>query len=178
MILNMVALLIASLAIAGASLAGAAGTWEVLSPISAAPRQEHSVVSLSDTMIAIVGGIVPNVNGTQFETTSILQLYNIPRDIWYSATNVPTNVNHPNVAVVNGKIYLLGGLGVASDGSWRAFPDCWVYDPYSDTWVTIDPMPSGQERQRSHRCLRKYSLSGRRYADTRTHRPWRRARHR
>ncbi|KAJ4179719.1 hypothetical protein NW755_012278 [Fusarium falciforme] len=122
------------------------GNWKILSPIPIAPRQEHSVVALSDTTLAIIGGIIPNPDGEGINTTSIVQLYDIPSDSWRSVAPAPIQVNHPNVAVVDGKIYLLGGLFVASDGAWRAFSDSWVYDPDRDEWSSLDPIPDAEER--------------------------------
>ncbi|WYZ34058.1 hypothetical protein EsH8_I_000334 [Colletotrichum jinshuiense] len=122
------------------------GTWEALASIPIAPRQEHTVVAVSNTTLAVVGGIIPGPSGLGFNTTSIVQLYDVRTDKWSSATDAPIEVNHPNVATVNGKIYLLGGLSVASDGAWRAFPESWVYDPAIDVWRPVDPTPPGEER--------------------------------
>ncbi|KAJ3526817.1 hypothetical protein NM208_g11005 [Fusarium decemcellulare] len=122
------------------------GRWEVLAPITIAPRQEHAVVAVSESTLAIVGGIIPNPNGEGVNTTNILQFYDIHSDAWRSAAPAPIEVNHPNVAAVDGKIYLLGGLSVASDGAWRAFSESWVYDPHEDQWSSLDPIPGGEKR--------------------------------
>jgi N-acetylneuraminic acid mutarotase len=114
-------------------------TWTDLAPIPVAPRQEHVTVAVSPTTLAILGGIVPN--GSASVTTDIMQLYDIPSNKWRSAAAIPLPLNHPNAAAVNGKIYLLGGLAVASDGAWRAVPDSWVYDLCKDAWAPLDPMP-------------------------------------
>lgn len=39
-------------------------------------------------------------------------------------------MNHPNTAVVNGKIYILGDLG--GGASWQAFRNVYRYDPSVD----------------------------------------------
>ncbi|KZL69592.1 kelch domain-containing protein 8a [Colletotrichum incanum] len=122
------------------------GSWDTLAPIPIAPRQEHGAVALSDQKLAIIGGIVPNSNGPGFNTTSMYQIYDIPSNSWSSAADAPIEVNHPNVAVVDGKVYLLGGLSVATGGAWRAFPESWVYDPITNVWTPIDSMPLGTER--------------------------------
>jgi N-acetylneuraminic acid mutarotase len=122
------------------------GAWEELAPIPIAPRQEHSVVAVSDTAIAIIGGILPNPSGPGFNTTSVLQFYDIPSDTWSSRSAAPIAANHPNVAVADGKIYFLGGLSVAADGTWRAFTDSWVYDPSADSWTELSPVPEEAAR--------------------------------
>lgn len=112
-------------------------------------RQEHSTVAINDTTIAIIGGIIP-IGGAS-ETTDVMQFYDIPSDTWLNATPAPYKVNNPNVAVVEGKIYLLGGLidgPQLPDGStnWVASGECHVYDPTADTWTALEPMPNGTER--------------------------------
>ncbi|KAF4436468.1 Kelch domain-containing protein 8A [Fusarium austroafricanum] len=124
-----------------------ANTWKTLQSIPIAPRQEHGVVALSEKTIAIIGGIVPNPDADGFNTTNIVQFYNTRSNSWRRhVTEAPTEVNHPNVAVVNGKIYLLGGLSGIRDGAWRAFSDSWVYNPDLDEWTELDSVPQGEER--------------------------------
>ncbi|KAK1993975.1 kelch domain-containing protein [Colletotrichum falcatum] len=95
--------------------------WEVLSPIPIAPRQEHSVVALSDTRLAIVGGILPNPDtGVGFNTTAFVQFYDILADSWSE------------------------GLTVASDGAWRALPDSWKYRPSTGEWTALPPIPAAK----------------------------------
>ncbi|KAM6513674.1 hypothetical protein FALCPG4_016049 [Fusarium falciforme] len=118
--------------------------WKDLAPIPIAPRQEHTTVAISPTTLGILGGIVPN--GTEWDTTALMQLYDIPSNTWKIVTPLPMALNHPNAAAVDGKVYLLGGLRAAPDGAWRAVPDSWVYDPETNTWAALKPMPGGLER--------------------------------
>ncbi|CAM1507615.1 Fc.00g072560.m01.CDS01 [Cosmosporella sp. VM-42] len=120
------------------------GGWNLLAPIPIAPRQEHTTVALSDTTLAILGGIVPS--GDSVTTTDMMQLYDIPTDAWRSAADIPMPLNHANAAVVNGKIYLLGGLAVLANGTWSAVPNSWVYDPEDDKWTPLTAMPNGAGR--------------------------------
>ncbi|KAF4965167.1 hypothetical protein FSARC_6985 [Fusarium sarcochroum] len=124
-----------------------ANTWKTLESIPIAPRQEHGVVALSDKTLAILGGIVPNRDADGFETTALVQFYSTQSNSWRRfVTEAPTKVNHPNVAAVDGKIYLLGGLSDITDGAWRAFSDSWVYNPDLDEWTELDPVSKGEER--------------------------------
>lgn len=62
---------------------------------------------------------------------------------------LPIPLNHVNVAVSDGKIYVLGGLAAATNETppaWRAIPDSWVYDPRTNIWTSIEPAPVGQAR--------------------------------
>ncbi|KAL5595059.1 hypothetical protein FOVSG1_008748 [Fusarium oxysporum f. sp. vasinfectum] len=124
-----------------------ANTWKTLPSIPIAPRQEHGVVALSERTLAIIGGIVPNREANGYETTAIMQFFNTRSNSWRRyVTEAPVKVNHPNVAAVNGKIYLLGGLSDIDNGAWRAFSDSWVYNPDVDEWTELDSVPESEER--------------------------------
>ncbi|KAL7942081.1 hypothetical protein V8C42DRAFT_333536 [Trichoderma barbatum] len=123
------------------------GYWKDLASIPFAPRQEHTTIAISPTTLAIVGGIIPRAaNSTAWDTTTLVQLYDIKRNTWSAGAPLPIMMNHPNAVAVGGKIYVLGGLTPASDGAWRAVPDSWVYDPDKDSWKLLEPMPAGEER--------------------------------
>jgi N-acetylneuraminic acid mutarotase len=124
------------------------GEWVNLAKIPQ-PRQEHGTTAINDTTIAVLGGITVVGNGT--ETTDLLQLYDTTSDTWRTASAAPYKVNHPNIAAVGGKLYLLGGLTegpVLADISmnWVAAKACHVYDPVENTWAGLPPMPNGTER--------------------------------
>ena len=116
--------------------------WKPLAPIAGGPRQEHSVVALGDD-VYILGGIERNQTGG-FVTTDRVEVYNTEYNNWSSVAPLPVAMNHLNVATVDGKIYVVGGL---SGGlSWRALRDAYTYDPEDDSWTNLPPMPAGTER--------------------------------
>lgn len=123
------------------------GKWHEVAKISIAPRGEHTTVALSESTLAILGGITAGgKDGSSPPTTDIMQLYNIAENRWRSAPKIPIPLNHLNVAVVHGKIFLLGGLAVLPNGTWSAIPNSWKYDPAQGKWEAIAPMPSGTAR--------------------------------
>lgn len=151
----------ASLLHRNAAITASNGSWEILAPIPIAPRQEQTTVAINSTTIAILGGIIPDLsspnatitNSTGFITTNLLQLYDIPSNTWTLGPRTPVALNHVNAAVVDGKIYLLGGLvftptGESTQGSWVAIADAWVYDPAtpSATWTVLTGAPEPQAR--------------------------------
>lgn len=129
------------------------GRWTDLTQLSR-PRQEHATVAINDTTLAIVGGAFAVLNGSiqiGYETTDSIELYDILSDTWTTVSPAPYAVNHPNVASVDGKIYLLGGLVDAhrledSPVDWEASGECHVYDPAEDAWRELEAMPAGTER--------------------------------
>ena len=125
------------------------GTWSTLAPIPLFPRQEHSTVVLNSSCFAIIGGVIPTATETGravTNTTSLVQLYNIPSNTWTTLAPLPVALNHPNAASIDGKIYVLGGLEVAANGAWQGTPQSWVYDPASNTWSALEPMPASEAR--------------------------------
>ncbi|KAH9206322.1 kelch repeat-containing protein [Leptodontidium sp. 2 PMI_412] len=118
--------------------------WSTLTNITVAPRQEHSTVYLPTDTIAIIGGIIPNSSATPipFTTTDLVQFYSIADNTWRTVAPLPKPLNHANVAVVDGKMYVFGGLdgGGLEQKELRAVPDSWVYDPDKNTWSSLPPL--------------------------------------
>lgn len=99
-------------------------------------RQEHGVVAL-DGEVYVLGGFIPDV------TTSI-QAYSPATDRWRDVAEFPETFHHPNVAVVDGILYVTGfhfGPGLRT-----AYGDSYAYDPVADTWTPRSPLPEGTER--------------------------------
>ncbi|KAJ3495832.1 hypothetical protein NLG97_g3111 [Lecanicillium saksenae] len=123
-------------------------SWEKLSPLLS-PRQEHGTVALNETTIAILGGITAERN--VWASTASMEFYDIPSNRWYTVTPAPMKVNHPNLAAVDGIIYLLGGLTegptVQEEAiNWVATSESYRYDPKLGVWERLEPMPPGTER--------------------------------
>jgi N-acetylneuraminic acid mutarotase len=116
--------------------------WHQVASIPSGPRQEHSVAAVGGK-VYVIGGILPNPAGG-VTTTDRVEVYDTRRDTWSEAKPLPVAMNHPNVAAVGGRIYVLGGL--SGGASWQAVPDSFVYDPAKDEWTALRPMPVGQER--------------------------------
>lgn len=127
--------------------------WETLARLPRY-RQEHSAAALDPETIAVVGGVT-RVGGPDLqlglETVNWVELYDIPSNSWNEVSPAPFKVNHPNVAAVDGKLYLLGGLVEAQDPpspypDWVASGESHVYDPATDSWSALPPIPAGTER--------------------------------
>ncbi|PYH96443.1 galactose oxidase [Aspergillus ellipticus CBS 707.79] len=137
-----------SLATAAAPPTCTPGEWVDLASIPQ-PRQEHGTTAIGNTTIAILGGIIPTGNSTS--TTDLLQLYTIASDTWHTVSPAPYKVNHPNIAAVDNKLYLIGGLieGPLLPGltmNWIASGASHVYDIAADSWSELPSVPVGMER--------------------------------
>ncbi|MBV8170879.1 MAG: hypothetical protein JO219_03000 [Candidatus Eremiobacteraeota bacterium] len=67
-----------------------------------------------------------------------LHIYNIAGNSWSKGTAPPLNQYGPAVTM-NGKIYLLGGVTGP-----KITANCVVYDPATDKWSSIAPLPSAR----------------------------------
>jgi N-acetylneuraminic acid mutarotase len=124
-------------------------SWKSLAPIPISLRQEHTTVFLPPHTIAILGGVIPsNTSIPPVDTTAIMQLYNISSNTWSTRSSMPRALNHVNVAVVEGLIYVLGGLAETNETkrAWRPTGESWVYDSAVDAWDELPSMPEGEER--------------------------------
>ncbi|MGN9786440.1 Kelch repeat-containing protein [Nonomuraea sp. ZG12] len=132
--------------------------WKPLAPIAGGVRQEHSVVALNGK-VYVIGGIQRDAAGAVVTTTSV-EVYDTRKDSWSPSAPLPVAMNHPNVAAVGGKIYVLGALSGGS--SWQALRDSYVYDPGTNRWTELAPMPAGTERGSSAMGVRgtKIYLAG------------------
>jgi N-acetylneuraminic acid mutarotase len=142
--------LLGLLDIAASAPSCTSGEWVVLTSIPTIARQEHAVVAVANTTIAIIGGVVPtSINTT--DTTDLFQLYDIESDTWSTVSPAPMAVNHPNVAAIGNTVYLLGGVvdGPVVSGyplNWVATGSSHAYDVASDTWTELAHMPNGTQR--------------------------------
>ncbi|MFC1719037.1 Kelch repeat-containing protein [Candidatus Poribacteria bacterium] len=75
---------------------------------------------------------------------STVEAYDPTTDKWIRKANMPRPREHCAVAVVNGKIYAIGGL-VAPQGA-RVVSTVEVYDPATDTWIAKADMPTARYR--------------------------------
>ncbi|CAG8958488.1 hypothetical protein HYFRA_00009802 [Hymenoscyphus fraxineus] len=120
-------------------------SWTTLPSIPLFPRQEHTTIYLPTTdSIYIIGGMVPDNASYPIPTTPLVQRYALSSSTWYDVSPIPTAMNHINAAVVDGKIYVLGGMVPSPETPivlWDAAPDSFVYDPVSDSWQRLPDMP-------------------------------------
>ncbi|KAL0576558.1 Leucine-zipper-like transcriptional regulator 1 [Marasmius crinis-equi] len=121
------------------------GTWQNLTSISSGPRQEECVASIGNT-IYVVGGITtPPPNDTFPPTVALVEAFDTTENTWRCLANLPTTMNHCNIASVNGKLYVLGGLN-GQQGVWVRTGRAFEYCPQSDAWTELSSLPEGAER--------------------------------
>jgi N-acetylneuraminic acid mutarotase len=119
----------------------AADSWKALAPLPvkmcAAEAEELN------GKIHVVGGLTTFDNGTGTRVTGMNQVYDPKTNTWEQRTPMPTARNHHFSAVVNGKIYMIGGrLGAGGVGAASPSDLNEEYDPATNVWTLKAPMPT------------------------------------
>ena len=87
------------------------GTWQRL-PALPSVRQEHGVAVVNG-QIFVVGGLAPGA--------ARVDAYDPQTNMWMPHANLPIGVDHPNVAGVGDKLYLLGGTQTGNVFEYNPF---------------------------------------------------------
>ncbi|KAL0579166.1 hypothetical protein V5O48_002847 [Marasmius crinis-equi] len=131
------------LAISGTAFSS--GTWQNLTSIPSGPRQEECVASIGDTVYVVGGVTSPPPNDTFPPTIALVEAFNTTDNTWRRLADLPITINHCNIASLNGKLYVLGGL-VGQGGVWVRTGRAFEYCPQSDAWTELPSLPEGAER--------------------------------
>jgi hypothetical protein len=105
--------------------------WQEMAPMPT-PRGNIAAAAIG-SKIYVAGGYA---NELRLDT---LEIYDVPSDSWSSGASLPEPISGAATAAWNGKLYLFGGTrpgGVVSSTTY-------VYDPSTDQWTEISPMPGG-----------------------------------
>lgn len=69
--------------------------------------------------------------------------YDPASDKWTARKSMPHPSHHLMLAPYQGKLYVFGGFVHPKDrDGWQPINDAWVYDPASDNWQQLAPMPT------------------------------------
>jgi N-acetylneuraminic acid mutarotase len=96
----------------------------------------NGVARTDDGLVYSVGGI-DLAGGSETLLTADSFVYASGQ--WYRIASLPTPVIAPSTAFVNGKLYVIGGIGYDDP-----LPIVQVYDPATNTWSTGTSMPAGR----------------------------------
>jgi N-acetylneuraminic acid mutarotase len=88
-----------------------------------------------------IGGRLYAVGGRPPLTLAVLEVFDTATGAWTTRAPMPTGRSGHAAAVVRGCLYVFGGEGNSSTPS-GVFPQNEVYDPGTDIWTSLAPMPS------------------------------------
>lgn len=106
-------------------------SWQVLAPLPEA--RDHLAAATVAGRLYVVGGREPN--------SARLHRYDARRDRWESLAPMPTARSGHGAAAIDGRLVVIGGEVDARSPPNRVFDEVEVYDPETDRWVSLPPMP-------------------------------------
>lgn len=121
--------------------------WAQSTPLPE-PRGEHTAVVI-DGKIYVVGGRFKRTPDSanfndHFDTSSML-VFDPTTEEWSPAPDIPTARNSHAAAVIDGKIYVVGGRQFTEqeNGEYANVngASLEVYDPEAESWSTLAPLP-------------------------------------
>jgi N-acetylneuraminic acid mutarotase len=101
--------------------------------------RNHLSVTAIDGEIYVVGGRFGS--GFSSEVTDIVEIYNPSLNTWRTGTPMPTKRSGHNAILADGCLHVFGGEGNGARNINGLYPQHEVYNPVSDTWISLDPMP-------------------------------------
>lgn len=112
----------------------ALNSWETVTVMPQA-RWNHMVAEVKGK-IYVIGGIVGT--GDSRRSIDTVEIYDPTDNSWKSGQSLPTPRQGAAIAVVQEKIYVIGGrMGAGSSGTATNIVE--VYDPSTDLWVSVGP---------------------------------------
>ncbi len=112
--------------------------WELGKPLQEA-RQGVQVAAVNGKLYA-VGGAYDHRK--DFMLSSSFERYDPDFGTWESLPDLPVLVLAPGVAVIEGKIFIIGGSAIKGE-SQEASDKVYVFDTNRNRWGTASPLPKG-----------------------------------
>jgi N-acetylneuraminic acid mutarotase len=115
----------------------ATDTWTALPPLPT--QRNHLTVGALNGKVYVVGGRFGG--GVGSEMTNVVEVYDPASGAWSRAAPMPLKRAGINGIVARGCLYVWGGEG--NDAHPRGlFPQTEVYDPRTDAWQSLEPIPT------------------------------------
>ena len=130
----------------------AADKWTKKKPM-ALPSHHVALAELNGKIYVIGGFKLPQSGPPAWEPINNTWEYDPANDTWKALAPLPTKRGSPNAAIVNGKIYVIGGASTHPGSKetavhparpHRSMDTNEVYDPATNTWETRSPMPTAR----------------------------------
>jgi N-acetylneuraminic acid mutarotase len=115
----------------------AADEWTVLPDVPT--QRNHLVVAALDGKVYVVGGRFGG--GVGSEMTDIVEVYDPASAVWSRAAPMLTPRAGINGIAARGCLYVFGGEGNDAN-PLGVFPQNEVYDPRTDSWQSLEPIPT------------------------------------
>jgi N-acetylneuraminic acid mutarotase len=117
--------------------APAGGPWVKLAPF---PQPAEEVLgAVAGGKLYVFAGLAPG-----WKPIGLVFEYDPAADKWTQKKPMPVASHHVAFTSHNDKIYAFGGFRLPESGppAWVPISEAWEYDPATDTWKALAPMPS------------------------------------
>lgn len=114
----------------------ATDNWTAKKPMPT-PRVGGFAIAACQNKIYVIGGDNGTYGYTNYLSTN--EVYDPSTDTWETKKPMPTSRDQLEASVVNGKIYLIGGVTDNYRSIITSVNE--VYDPATDSWTTKQPAP-------------------------------------
>jgi N-acetylneuraminic acid mutarotase len=113
------------------------GKWRMATPMPSAQGEITSAVIGKKWYV--FGGYDP----VNVQARGIVTVYDAASDNWTDKKNMLIPAHHAAAVALNGKIYIFGGfVGRPGGKAWQPIPSAVVYEPDTDSWKELAPMPT------------------------------------
>ena len=109
--------------------------WQTLPDLPT--QRNHLGVAAIDRRIYVTGGRFGA--GFESETTDIVEVFDVAAGTWSRRAPLPKTRGGVNSIVAHGYLHVFGGEGMRTGSG--VFADHDVYDPVTDKWISLPPMP-------------------------------------
>jgi N-acetylneuraminic acid mutarotase len=118
-------------------IACAQGKWVKLAPFP--EPAEELLGAAAGGKLYVFCGLAPG-----WKPTGYVYEYDPAADKWTKKKPMPLLSHHVSFTEYNGRIYAFGGFRYPDSGpaAWVPIDNAWEYDPASDTWKALAPMPT------------------------------------
>jgi N-acetylneuraminic acid mutarotase len=89
------------------------------------------------SVVYVMGGVTLPSSGGFNTATRLVQAYNTATNTWTTKARLPRALTYTMAGVINGKVYLTGGL----DSLGRESGSLYVYNPTTNSWIRKRNMP-------------------------------------
>ena len=116
-------------------------SWDSLSDMPS--QRQHINCAMIENSIYVIGGFEniccpPYPQRCNWETCAKIsdrnQVYNVSTDKWKDLAPMPTPRHGLDIMSVNGKIYVIGGMGSASS-IWESIGTIEIFNPVDNNWI-------------------------------------------
>jgi N-acetylneuraminic acid mutarotase len=115
--------------------------WAKLAPLPE-PAQEIGGIA-ANGKLWVLGGLPIGNNSAP---KGLVEEYDIATNTWIQKNKMPLPAHHLAVTEYKGKLYVFGGGAQLEPGgpNWVPINNAWEYDPATDHWRALAPMPTAR----------------------------------